>query len=100
MGTWVAQTGRFEAEFRFAAELGLALILAFDVDEPWRCRGAEGQAEGGAKVSERSEFFAPRDCYDKRASTAGHPAKRDTDTGGRLFAYFLALKSKAHQLTQ
>ena len=62
MGRWVTQAGRFESECRFAAEPGLVLILilAFDVDEPWRCRGAQCQAEVGAKVSERSEFFAPR----------------------------------------
>ena len=56
MGSWHAQSDGFECEMSFAAE------PAFDVDlnEPGSRRGAEVLPEEGPKVSERSEFFGPR----------------------------------------
>jgi len=41
-------------------ESGLVFAFAYDLGERVSRRSAERQAEGGEKVSERSEFFSPR----------------------------------------
>ena len=62
MGNLVAQAAKVDcspfAKCWFSLSTGFE--VAFDVPEPWRCRGAQYQVETGEKMSERSEFFSPR----------------------------------------
>ena len=66
-GQLAGTSGVLRMLLSFAAEKA----FDFDVNEPGSRRGARRQAESGAKVSERSEFFAPRlDFDDKRKDTS------------------------------
>ena len=82
MGSRNAQADGFDCWLSFAAES----VFAFDVDEPGSSRGAQRQAESGAMVSERSEFFAPRLT---RAPQGIRPFGPDGGLGDSVFAYFL-----------
>ena len=90
---WHAQADRFAYRFSLVAEPA----FDFDMNEPGSRRGAEGQAESGAKVFECSEFFAHRLT---RAPQGIRPFGPDGGLGDSVFAYFFHQKSKAHKLAQ
>ena len=91
VGSWHAQPCRLGCWLSFAAKTG----FAFDVNEPGSRRGAERQTDQGRRMSERSEFGAPRLT---RAPQGIRPFGPDGGRGDSVFAYFLRSKSKAHQL--
>ena len=94
---WHAQADLFDCWLGLATELAFAFDFGFDVDEPGSRRGAQRQAESGAKVSERSEFFAPRLT---RAPQGIRPSGPDGGLGDSVFGYFFHEKSNSHQLAQ
>ena len=87
--SWVEQPDRLCCLLDLVAESA----FAFDVNEPGSRRGAERQADQGRRMSERSEFGAPRLT---RAPQGIRPFGPDGGRGDSVFAYFFHEKSKAH----
>ena len=92
-GRWDAQADQFVFCLSFAAEPA----FDFDVDEPGSRRGAERQTDQGRRMSERSEFGAPRLT---RAPQGIRPFGPDGGLGDSIFGYFFCGKSNSHQLAQ
>ena len=93
MGSRQAQASRFNCLLSLAIEPA----FDFDVDEPGSRRGAERQTDQGRRMSERSEFGAPRLT---RAPQGIRPFGPDGGLGDSIFGYFFCGKSNSHQLTQ
>ena len=93
MVSWDAQADCFEYWLSLVAEPA----FVFDVHEPGSRRGAQRQADQGRRMSERSEFGAPRLT---RAPQGIRPFGPDGGLGGSVFGYFFHEKSNSHQLAE
>ena len=96
MGSWQAQTSRFDCLLSLAIEP----VFDFDVDEPGSRRGAEASPALvmtiEPKLSERSEFFGSRPIVMTRRAPQGiRPFGPDGGLGDSFFAYFFSGKSKS-----